>query len=250
MTKFDRQTWAQIKYQTILMQYRDSGAHNPFDDAYFSAVERRYEAKFAVMTKLMIAYTALMIILAMSAFGLKPEVSQFGVTVNVDLARELLLFIATVISTFLALIHNDVLLMKSMLNARIRLTVDEGPFTDALFQERIREAIGLRHMDTYMQHLPAHSLLMPELDSGWNRWRAIIIALVALFCLGCFVVANVGLMGFVIYTIWNGPAIDPWLSRSICVFAVASNLLWVTLTIKYRTKDKQVPDPAAPPAPV
>lgn len=235
MAKFDRQTWAQIQYQTMFMQYEKAGVPTPFNDAYFEAVERRYDAKFSAMTKLMIIYTGLMVVLAMSVFGLKPEVSLQGITVKVDLARELLLWIAAVISTFLALIHNDVLLMKSMLTARIRLMVDQGPFKDALFLERLRDAIGLRHMDTFMQHLPAHTGPFPELDTKWNKWRAVIIGLIGLACFGGLVLSNIGLMAFVIYTIWNEPAIYPWLSKAICVFAVASNLLWAALTIRYST---------------
>jgi hypothetical protein len=234
MTWFSRPIWSKIHFHTILQQYADRP--EVFDDAYFEALQRRRDSKFALQGKLLVAYLILMLAMALSVFGLSPEISQFGINLKVDPARDLLLAVTTSISFICAMIHNDLTLMQAMLRARTQHLLATGKSKLLELQVQAGQARDMMYTDSFGDYLPTHLYPFEEQTTRWNTLRVKLIGALAAVVSLAFIISFVSLQLYVVWLTWTNPALLPWLSRLICIYALSANLLWIVMAFPYKIR--------------
>ncbi len=229
--KFAPAVWAEIHFNTVLTQYDKRAV---FTDAYFEALNKRRDEKSNLYWKLTSFQIIIQVSLVMAAFGISTEVTQFGIKIQIDKFKELLLLVYAIISFFLAIMKNDIMMMRAVLKAKIRRQIDaiENIQLEWL-RDQASKTLDMQYMDKIGDSAVLHVLGFIQNRTILEKIRAIMIGIIITITGASIVIIMILLQGFVIYNVFSAPSFHFLFSWSVCTLSILSSLAWVVLHTPY-----------------
>lgn len=231
---FTPSLWAKIHYSSIIGVYEKNLLPSIFDDSYFEALAKRRDEKRAATNKIMASNVALLLLLALVAFGVKPDVSFQGTHIEVDKLKELLLFLHTVGSFTGCLLFNDLMVMREMLKSRIQLRLDKyEEIQSPLLKAFALQALDMRYLDSLGDYTPIHFDRWGEKQPLVIYIRGIMVRKTLIVVMYMILAFMFGIQLAVLYDVAMHPSFHWVISWSVVALSALTSFLWLLVKLPY-----------------
>ncbi|MBX3454354.1 hypothetical protein [Ferrovibrio sp.] len=205
-----------------------------FDDPYFEVLAKRRDEKRAATNKIIASNVVLLLLLALVAFGVKPDISFQGVHIEVDKLKELLLFLHTAGSFTGCLLFNDLMVMREMLKSRIQLRLDKyEDLPSPLLKAHALQALDMRYLDSLGDYTPIHFDSLGKEQPFGIQMRGVIVRKTLIVIMRMILIFMFGIQIAVLYDVAMHPSFHWAISWSVVVLSALTSFLWLLVKLPY-----------------